>query len=508
MASWLDFLLPQNTGFNPAQLNDLDTRGLLNAAAVVANMSAPQANNYKAGPIQLITNGLNAYQQGAQGAADQYWNNQVNQSKATAANLSNLADQQNLEWVKNNPISNFPYSSGVPSPTQMPSLASFYTPAQIKQESNGDPNAVSPKGAFGLMQLMPGTMKDPGFGVKPLQNNSPEENVRLGTEYTQALMDKYKDPQLALMAYNWGTGNVDNWLANGAKPEAVPEETRNYVQQVMQNQGQPAAQPAAGVPGSDNTRFANHLYQLAEMQMRTNRPGGDALLKVASMYDPNLRRINSSGMPAVLQIADEMDAARRAGNKQRLADIAAIGKFYDKGVLPGEDGNFTTAPGYADAAGNIAGTKKEYEKRAETKVSSEADINKQLQDIQQFSSSVNRFKDALSKTNMTGQVAGRYGNITSDAGRTDLVSAQNELVLRAKSLLGMPSANFSDADRDFISAIAGGQFGSKEGLGRVAERLEKMAADQAQQLVQRKNSLGNKPNTPNDSSGWSATRVQ
>lgn len=497
MVSWLDFLLPQNTGLNPQQLNDIDTRGLLQASALLANMSAPHAGAYKATPLQLITNGLNAYQQGAQGGVDQFYNNNLNQAKSAAAEVSTAADKQNLDWIKNNPISAYPYASGIQSPTVTPSngitLNDFYkdpiTAAQIKIESGGNPNAVSPKGAFGLMQLMPGTARDPGFGVKPMQNNTPAENVRVGEEYTQALMKKYNDPQLALMAYNWGPGNVDNWLASGARPEAVPEETRNYVQQVIQNSQGSQAQPVT--PSNDNTRFANHLYQIAEMQMRTNRPGAESLLKVASMYDPNLRRINNQGIPAVIQIADEMAAARASGNKQRLADIAAIGKFYDKGVLPGEDGKFGTLPNYADAVGNIAGVKKEYEKRAESKVSTESDINKQLQDLQDFTQSVGRFKEALSQTGMTGPVAGRIGDVTADAGRINLVSAQNELVLRAKSMLGMPNANFSDQDRKFIEAIAGGNFGSKEGLSRVAERLENMAAQQALGLVQRKNSLIN-----------------
>ena len=40
-------------------------------------------------------------------------------------------------------------------------------------------------------------------------------------------------PELALMGFNWGPGNVDNWLSKGRPPEAVPEETRDYVAKLL-----------------------------------------------------------------------------------------------------------------------------------------------------------------------------------------------------------------------------------------------------------------------------------
>jgi hypothetical protein len=99
-------------------------------------------------------------------------------------------------------------------------------------ESRGDQTAVSPKGAQGVMQLMPGTMRDPGFGVTPPRDNSEAENRRAGREYLDAMHSRYKDPTTALMAYNWGPGSVDKWIKNGRNPNAVPKETRNYVKQI------------------------------------------------------------------------------------------------------------------------------------------------------------------------------------------------------------------------------------------------------------------------------------
>lgn len=91
---------------------------------------------------------------------------------------------------------------------------------------------TSPKGAQGRMQVMPGTQTDPGFGVRPAQNNGPEELARVGREYLAAMMSRYgNDPARAWAAYNWGPGNLDravslygnDWLQH------APRETRDYV---------------------------------------------------------------------------------------------------------------------------------------------------------------------------------------------------------------------------------------------------------------------------------------
>lgn len=107
----------------------------------------------------------------------------------------------------------------------------------IKQESGGNPNAVSPKGAFGRMQLMPDTAKDPGFGVKPLDPNAEDqdaENVRVGTEYLNAMMRRYGgDKEAALVAYNWGPGNADKWVSGGKDRTQLPRETQGYLSNIL-----------------------------------------------------------------------------------------------------------------------------------------------------------------------------------------------------------------------------------------------------------------------------------
>jgi hypothetical protein len=86
---------------------------------------------------------------------------------------------------------------------------------------------TSSKGAKGRMQVMDKTNLNPGFGVKPAQDNSPEERARVGRDYALALKNHFGDEKIAAMAYNWGPGNVKNWLESKGKIP-VPHETRQY----------------------------------------------------------------------------------------------------------------------------------------------------------------------------------------------------------------------------------------------------------------------------------------
>jgi soluble lytic murein transglycosylase-like protein len=111
-------------------------------------------------------------------------------------------------------------------------------------ESGFQPQAISPKGAIGLMQLMPDTAQQ--LHVDP---NDPKQNVEAGTAYLRALLVKYesKDDQVAraVAAYNAGPGAVDRY--NGVPPY---RETRDYVIRVLTEYLRSVAQPASGGPAS------------------------------------------------------------------------------------------------------------------------------------------------------------------------------------------------------------------------------------------------------------------
>jgi len=102
-------------------------------------------------------------------------------------------------------------------------------------ESRGNPNAVSPKGAIGTMQVMPKTLSNPGYGVIPAKDRSPQELERVGIDYLHAMYRKYKDPEKALAAYNAGPGRVDGLIQSdpvGWKNK-LPQETKEYIPKVL-----------------------------------------------------------------------------------------------------------------------------------------------------------------------------------------------------------------------------------------------------------------------------------
>lgn len=114
----------------------------------------------------------------------------------------------------------------------------------IKVESGFDEKATSNVGAKGLMQLMERTAEEcnvkGGFDYSiPEDLYNPEKNIRLGCFYLSSLMKNYEDMELAITAYNGGTGNVRKWLADkslsdgeGGLSEIPYAETENYVRKI------------------------------------------------------------------------------------------------------------------------------------------------------------------------------------------------------------------------------------------------------------------------------------
>ncbi len=96
--------------------------------------------------------------------------------------------------------------------------------AMVLVESGMNPKARSPKGAMGLMQLMPGTAKDMGVD----DAFDPEENINGGTRYIRKMLDTFPDQRHAIAAYNAGPTNVK-------RHKGVPpfKETQYYVQKVL-----------------------------------------------------------------------------------------------------------------------------------------------------------------------------------------------------------------------------------------------------------------------------------
>ena len=117
--------------------------------------------------------------------------------------------------------------------------------AVIKGESNFNPKAISSKGAIGLMQLMQDTADEIGedIGIESVDLYDEDTNIRIGVKYIFDLIDKYEgNINLAIVAYNAGTGNVSKWIEDGtikkggSDIENVPyKETNMYVRRILNN---------------------------------------------------------------------------------------------------------------------------------------------------------------------------------------------------------------------------------------------------------------------------------
>ena len=98
--------------------------------------------------------------------------------------------------------------------------------AVMRAESDGDARSTSPKGAMGLMQIMPDTWTDlrtrHALGTDPYE---PRDNIFAGAAYLREMHDRYGSPGF-LAAYNAGPGRYDDYLATGRE---LPPETRSYV---------------------------------------------------------------------------------------------------------------------------------------------------------------------------------------------------------------------------------------------------------------------------------------
>lgn len=115
-----------------------------------------------------------------------------------------------------------PLAPAAYEPTIQRAAAEFGVPPELlrgllQQESNFDPNAVSPAGAIGIAQFMPATAAE--MGIDP---RDPQEAIYGAAQYLKQQFDRFGSWNAALAAYNFGPGNV-------AAGKALPQETRDYV---------------------------------------------------------------------------------------------------------------------------------------------------------------------------------------------------------------------------------------------------------------------------------------
>lgn len=122
-----------------------------------------------------------------------------------------------------------PFDAYVAEAATRANIPPAWITAVMRAESTGDASAVSPKGAMGLMQIMPSTWRELrtalNLGSDPYD---PRDNITAGAAYLRWLHDRYGDAGF-LAAYNAGPGRYEELLRTS---RALPDETKKYVTRV------------------------------------------------------------------------------------------------------------------------------------------------------------------------------------------------------------------------------------------------------------------------------------
>lgn len=177
----------------------------------------------------------------------------------------------------------------------------------IQAESGGDPAAVSPKGARGLMQLMPDTAKEMAAELnvpydEDRLTSDPQYNMALGTAYLNKMLGRYKgNSALALAAYNAGPGKVDEWLKEYGDPRDGQISDQDFIDRI---------------PFKETREYASKIVAQLGVSQGPARTLADATRQAQQIQDPQLRkyaldRVDDLYKAQQLEIkADYEDAAR------------------------------------------------------------------------------------------------------------------------------------------------------------------------------------------------------
>lgn len=210
----------------------------------------------------------------------------------------------------------------------------------IEVESSGRINAMSDHGAKGLMQIKDATADKPGMGVPPAVrdkagNISAEENVIFGTNYFDALTERYNgDLVTATMAYNAGMGTIDKWIKEGRKYNNLRTETQNYVGKIFGKNIQELVK--AGTYGQDiiqtptETPVTSSLLSSDKTYRTYSEVMGDDSLSDIQKEDELSRRSRDEFKKSIKSIPSKLNDRKLNQAKKRANDFLSgeISYFY------------------------------------------------------------------------------------------------------------------------------------------------------------------------------------
>lgn len=182
-----------------------------------------------------------------------------------------------------------PFDAYVTEAATRASIPPAWITAVMRAESQGDASAVSPRGAMGLMQIMPDTWRELraalNLGADPYE---PHDNITAGAAYLRWLHDRYGDAGF-LAAYNAGPGRYEQLLTAG---KMLPDETKKYVSRVIRLlRGE-----SIGSVISNTGRSTNSVSRLPD-----NTPSGSPLF-----VDPFASQTVVQNAPEVMPVSDHV----------------------------------------------------------------------------------------------------------------------------------------------------------------------------------------------------------
>jgi hypothetical protein len=234
-------------------------------------------------------------------------------------------------------------------------------------ESSGRPGAVSPKGAVGLMQVMPATAMNPGFGLPNVfdfaqqmgtqvgkRNEAeakrlladPAVGAAYGQRYMDAMLERYNgNLEYALAAYNAGPRRIDNWLAAGADFNKLPKETREYIPKVLAALApadaaapepfKPAATPAKTADAAAKAASFGTMYGPGTVDASANNPQIQQVLTERQALVQQIQLMEQYGFGTqAMQLVPQV----------RAIDLGLLKAQADQGIYEGTTtGNFSRA---------------------------------------------------------------------------------------------------------------------------------------------------------------------
>lgn len=307
----------------------------------------------------------------------------------------------------------------------------------------------SPKGAKGEMQVMDKTNLDPGFGVRPAKDDSPDERARVGRDYLAAMLSRYEgDPAKMWAAYNAGPGALDKALKAAEKNQHLgklgtlaqndpsiartwldylPDETQNYV--------------AKNIAALDKAQKGGQVIAKPTLQDIHQELAADPLLA----SDPERMKI---AMGQVKQRYSDMESAlKQRGEETKVAIQQAM-------IENGGDWNKLSPSLRAQATQYIPGevdNLKKFNTDRETNLPLYNDLTAHPERLRAFSDvQFNALRGELSETDFkhfANERAKALGNSTGTNGPGDLNSAAIKQALDSRiRILGMDPTPKDDTD--------------------------------------------------------------